>query len=410
MEPIDRSLRAGSAGIAVPKLRPGSLLGQFEDGDHYFETPSFSYLGKGVLNAKEISQKDLRNGSFAIEDLIGPDTNRAFVELPFDREAPAKVITPAQEVFTFKALECPGGPVELLDDPVARAIYGSNPSNARLLESLTLEIAEDQEEASWLKCVSQAVSQINERRIDKVVLAKTVTLKAESTISEQRVLTNLSGSFPGSYLFAFEGLIGASPELLLSCESSQVRSRPLAGTVGRFAESGEDETAIKDLLSAESFSHEHLIVRDYVAGILEDHLEDFSFSDEPYVLTLPNVHHLASEVWGTLKPGGPSALQLAAMLHPTPAVCGWPVDDAYRMIHELEGWDRGTYGGAVGCIDRMGNGWFAVAIRCAKIDGRQARAYVGNGIVGTSDPGSELAETRFKLSGVVSSIVGALAP
>jgi isochorismate synthase EntC len=122
-------------------------------------------------------------------------------------------------------------------------------------------------------------------------------------------------------------------------------------------------------------------------------------------VAMANVQHLATSVQGRLSSPPASALALAGALHPTPAVCGSPREEARAAIARLEGLDRGRYAGPVGWVDAEGDGVFAVAIRCAELDGATARLLAGVGVVGDSDPAAELAETRAKLAALLGALV-----
>jgi isochorismate synthase EntC len=129
------------------------------------------------------------------------------------------------------------------------------------------------------------------------------------------------------------------------------------------------------------------------------------YEAEPSVVAVANVQHLATMVEGRLSQPAPSVLELVAALHPTPAVAGWPRDEAVAWIAANEGFDRRRYAGTAGWVDAAGNGTWAVSVRCAEIDGSAARVWAGNGIVADSDPSTELAETRSKLQALLSAIV-----
>ncbi len=126
---------------------------------------------------------------------------------------------------------------------------------------------------------------------------------------------------------------------------------------------------------------------------------------EPSIVTLANVQHLASMVEGRLSSPPADVLTLVAALHPTPAICGFPTETARALIAQLEGYDRGRYSGNVGWVDAAGDGRFAIALRCAEVDGHRARLFAGGGIVADSDPETELTETRAKLQAMLGALI-----
>ena len=178
-------------------------------------------------------------------------------------------------------------------------------------------------------------------------------------------------------------------------EGSTVSARVLAGTAPRGSDAPDDDRARAAFESSAKDQAEHAFARDSVMAALRPHASGLSTTPQPFPLPLPNLWHLASDVSGTLTDGS-SSLDLVAALHPTAAVAGTPTDAALRLIAELEPFDRGRYAGPVGWVGADGDGEWAVALRCAQVDGTAVTAYAGAGIVADSDPARELAETTLK--------------
>ncbi|MCU1499916.1 MAG: isochorismate synthase, partial [Acidimicrobiales bacterium] len=184
-----------------------------------------------------------------------------------------------------------------------------------------------------------------------------------------------------------------------------VRSQPMAGTAPRRGDPQADARMVASLLASPTYRHEHQVTIDAVHDGLLAFSSYVDYEPEPSVVALANVAHLATSGEGRLSPPPASILELVDALHPTPAVCGRPRPEALALIAELEDLERGCYAGAVGWVDAAGNGQFAVSIRGAAIDGNVARVIAGNGIVGDSDPATELIETRAKLQAMLGAIV-----
>jgi menaquinone-specific isochorismate synthase len=209
-----------------------------------------------------------------------------------------------------------------------------------------------------------------------------------------------------------DGLIGATPELLLRRRGTVVNSRVLAGTSWR-GEPGAGRTGLSDdqhgaaLLASAKNREEHRYAVESLVGRLRPLCAEVSAPDEPSVLRLPNVNHLASDVTGTLNPADlPSLLRLAGGVHPTAAVGGTPTEPALRLIAELEDMNRGRYAGPVGWIDGNGDGELGLALRCAQVNGATARLFAGGGVVAGSDPDVEAAEVAAKMLAVQSALEG----
>jgi isochorismate synthase len=239
----------------------------------------------------------------------------------------------------------------------------------------------------------------------KVVLAREVVVTADRPLDRLAVLRRLRAAYPGCHLVAVDGLVAASPELLVSRHGDVVRSHPMAGTAPRGGDPTTDQRLAASLLASAKDRAEHQITIDMVHDTLLAWCSYLDYEAEPSVVPVANVQHLATLVEGRLSRPAPSVLELVAALHPTPAVAGWPRDDAVAWITAHEGFDRGRYTGTSGWVDGRGNGTWAVTLRCAEIDGRVARVFAGNGVVADSDPQGELAETQAKLQALLSALI-----
>jgi menaquinone-specific isochorismate synthase len=260
----------------------------------------------------------------------------------------------------------------------------------------------------WCELVDDATKAIAEagpEGLRKVVLAREVVVEADQPFDTNLVLQRLRHGYPGCFLFHVDGFLGASPELLVQRHGDVVRAQPMAGTASRGGNPTTDAALADALLASPTYRHEHQITIDMVFDTLLPWCSYLDYEPEPSVVTMANVQHLATLVEGRLSHPSPTILDLVGALHPTPAVNGWPAEDATRWIVEHEGFDRGRYAGTVGWVDGRGNGTFAVSIRCADIDGRRARLVAGNGIVVDSQPFTELAETQNKLQALLSVLV-----
>jgi menaquinone-specific isochorismate synthase len=248
----------------------------------------------------------------------------------------------------------------------------------------------------WEQAVAEAVKRITHSGdLRKVVLARDLYASADGPIDARVLLRRLAVRYPGCFTFACDGLVGATPELLIRKDGWKVSSLVLAGTTPRGGTTAEDAELARGLLDSAKENEEH----QYAAASLRDALaplcEAMYVTPHPELIRLANVQHLGTRVRGTLA-AMRSALALAAALHPTAAVGGTPTAAAVELIRELESMDRERYAGPVGWIDADGNGEWGIALRCAQLDGNRARLFAGCGIVAGSDPAAELAETHAK--------------
>ncbi|MES9608518.1 isochorismate synthase [Actinomadura sp. NPDC000929] len=235
----------------------------------------------------------------------------------------------------------------------------------------------------------------NTGHLGKVVLARDLTVRADTPIDARVLLQRLAARYPGCYTFSCAGMVGATPELLIRRTGGDIESLVLAGTTARGDTPADDQARAARLFTSAKDREEHRYAAEMVRDALTPLCAHLTVPDEPELLTLPNVLHLASPLRGRLA-ADRSVLDVVAALHPTPAVCGTPTDTAMDLIRELEGMDRGRYAGPVGWVDARGDGEWGIALRCAEIDGTRARLFAGCGIVADSDPDAELAEARAK--------------
>jgi menaquinone-specific isochorismate synthase len=264
--------------------------------------------------------------------------------------------------------------------------------------------------ATWCASVATAVERIGRGELAKVVLARDLLVSADVPLDPRRLLRRLAARFPDCWTFAVDGLLGATPELLLRRSGRQLSARVLAGTAPRGA-GADDQRLAEALIGSAKDRAEHAIAVDSLVRALEPYCTRLDAPAEPDLLTLANVRHLASDISGTQRSRGPRAaaglLELIGAVHPTAAVCGTPTRDAAAVIAELEGMDRGRYAGPVGWLDARGDGEFGLALRCAELVGDDsARLFAGCGIVAGSDPAAELAETQSKFAAFQAALEG----
>jgi isochorismate synthase len=277
-------------------------------------------------------------------------------------------------------------------EPVVGGIAHEPFSDIQLREVPSADAYED--------AVDQAVTRIRRGEMRKVVLARTIEVTAERELDPRLLAHRLRAVDPDAYTFAAPTehgvLVGASPELLVSRLGDEVRSNPLAGSASRSGDPDEDRANADALIASSKEREEHAIVVEAVADTLRPLCAQLTFDPEPILRETPNIWHLSTRFRGVLREPAPSALDLVAELHPTPAVAGAPRDAALDTIAELEPFDRGRYAGPVGWVDADGDGEWAIALRCAELRGDRAILYAGAGIVADSDPARELDETERK--------------
>jgi menaquinone-specific isochorismate synthase len=259
----------------------------------------------------------------------------------------------------------------------------------------------------YLRAVELARQSVRNGELTKVVVARDIHVDCDAPIDVLSLLLRLRTSFGSSYRYRFEGLVGASPELLVSRQGSTILSHPLAGTTARTGDPTTDEQLAAALLASVKNQVEHRVVIDMVHDTLLAHCSFLDWEPEPNIVATANVQHLGTRLIGHLSEPHLHVLDAVRALSPTPALGGHPREAALAFISRHEGLLRGRYGGAVGWFDRSGNGTFAVTIRCAELseDRRSAHLFAGGGIVADSEPLAELAETQAKFQAMLAAII-----
>lgn len=259
----------------------------------------------------------------------------------------------------------------------------------------------------YLAAVTAARDAVRSGDLVKAVIARDIEVESSEPIDVHAVLLRLRASFGASYRYSIDGLIGASPELLVAVDGDVVTSHPLAGTTPRTGDPTTDDELARALVASMKDQIEHRVVIDVVHDTLLPWCSYLDWEPEPSVVRVANVQHLGTAIEGRLSDPHPDALTLARALSPTPALGGHPRDAALELIERVEGFERGRYGGAVGWVDAHGNGTWAVTIRSAELsaDRRRARLVAGGGIVADSRPVAELAETQAKFQAMLSAVI-----
>lgn len=256
-------------------------------------------------------------------------------------------------------------------------------------------------EQAWQSQVSSAIDAIKSNKLEKVVLARDVTAISKTEISIRSLLQRLEIEYPSTWIFLVDGLIGATPELLVRLSKSLVTSRVLAGTIRKSGNEDRDLTLAASLAKSSKDLEEHEYAVRSVADALAPFCSSTNVPEAPFVLHLSNVMHLATDVTGVLNDSAKQSdiFTLIAQLHPSAAVCGTPALEANKLINELEQMNRQRYAGPVGWIDANNDGEIAIALRCGQLsnDKKSIRIFAGCGIVAGSDPATEFAESQAKL-------------
>lgn len=380
--------------VTRPLTPPDDLLDALgPDGNAWLRDGS-GFVTRGVAARIDADAAEAALAALEIDDPLGwPGTGPLAVgALPFDPTQPASSLV-IPSVVVGRTADGRGWVTAVGDGPTRRAPALADHEPTRW------HVASPAGRDAWRAMVRGALDAIDRQELAKVVLARAVVVEANAPFPLRTVLQRLCRHEPGCFVHHTDGLVGASPELLVRRVGTRVESRPLAGTAR-----AEDGGPARLRASAKD-AHEHRLVVDGVVAALAPLCEDLQVPAEPAPMTFSSVVHLATPLRGRLRRPAPSALAVARRLHPTAAVAGTPRDHALRAIAALEDAPRGRYAGPVGWVDARGDGEWAVALRGAELEGATAVLRAGAGIVAGSDPDAEWAETQVKLEPMLRALV-----
>jgi isochorismate synthase len=379
---------AAAGGVAVEDA--GGAVIDFEPGDNRLMAAARAWrrLSKSLIPAGHAVATPMAVGGFAYSP--GRDPSGPWSGFPgLLLRVPALTVTRVRGR-TFAIAAAPGADVLL-----ELAHTGVRAPAAR-----RLEVTSVRNPVSWTAAVETAAARLRAGEAAKVVLAREVVARGDGVVSAGTVARSLRNAYPSCFTYLVTGadgtaFAGASPELLVRRAGGRAFSQPMAGSVARGASEAEDDRLARQLESSAKDNAEHRLVSDFVVEALQPFARSVT-ARPPEVVRFTNIQHLATAVTAELLDPAAGALELAAALHPTPAVGGWPRAAADTLIDELEAMERGWYAGAVGWIDANGDGEFAVALRCGLLWEDGARLYAGVGVMPDSDPARELEETELK--------------
>jgi isochorismate synthase len=287
----------------------------------------------------------------------------------------------------------------------AEALLDLAHTGVRAPAARRLDVTSVRNAVAWTAAVQTAAARLRAGEAAKVVLAREVVARGDGVVSAGMVARTLRAAYPSCFTYLVTGadgtaFAGASPELLIRRSGRRAFSQPMAGSVARGATEADDDRLARQLEASAKDNAEHRLASDFVVEALRPFARSVS-ARPPEVVRFTNIQHLATAVTAELLDPPADVLELAAALHPTPAVGGWPRATADALIDELEGMERGWYAGAVGWIDSRGDGEFAVALRCGLLWEDGARLYAGVGVMPDSDPARELEETELKFKALL---------
>ncbi|RQW61484.1 isochorismate synthase [Vibrio viridaestus] len=364
---------------------------KLESAPFFFSSPSATMLGAGIEDeftgvipfsqlaekATSMLQKAKKNEQ---------DNPILFGIVPFSEENPSRFLIPNQLYVSSSTR-------------AEQKVDSSTSAPGKLVSSPTGE--------RYKQGVLDAIGLFSSTELSKVVLSRAIEVGTDEDIDQLRLLKNMLAINSTGYTFAASlengnKMMGASPELLVARKGSNVISNPLAGSLPSSDDVAVNSVRSEQLLNSGKDLYEHGFVVEEVERVLNKYCHSLYTPMVPSVIKTKTMLHLSTVLEGQMNNPEISVLQLASELHPTPAVCGYPRQTAYKAIRDIEKYDRGYFTGMVGWCDSRGNGEWVVTIRCAEVQKRSMKVFAGAGIVSQSQPQSELDETGAKMSTILS--------
>ncbi|WP_456269321.1 isochorismate synthase [Kushneria sp. AK178] len=365
------------------------LLEGLEPNDAFFSSPATTLLGRGVAHQRQTRDARAQTLDDTARELFSTARAQGHMDpvimglIPFDHADSARLVVPA----------------ELLR---AAPDTSSRPPDSAPLETPARSITPEPAPEHYCRAVESALQQFDTTALNKVVLARSLRVQTQAPVDARALLKRLLSINPQGYNFALptgedRSLVGASPELLIRREGHRVIANPLAGSIPRHDNACEDQRRAEGLRVSDKDRREHALVVEAIVAALRPLCRTLDVPDGPEVIATDRMWHLSTTLEGELADPSLTSLGVAAALHPTPAVCGAPWQDAHQAIKTLEGFERGYFTGLVGWCDETGDGEWAIAIRCAELAPDHVRVFAGAGVVPGSIPRSELEETAAKM-------------
>lgn len=418
--------RNGRSGVTLAGAGMAlSLMGWSEGRFHQIQRQAQALFGHALILGDTSSPATPRLfGGFAFRQDFVPDyTWSAFQPAHFILPHYQLVRQADQTWLTINALLPPGEEPdalhtklqEALDARCAHLQAATDEAVGLEKEAAGYEISYPLSYEAWVEMLEEALRRLAHGPLRKVVLARVCEVRRAGSrriggeeIDVDLALRRLDASYPDCYTFLIEprphhAFLGATPELLAAVQGDRLQTMGLAGSAPRGATPAADRQIADDLLNSAKDRLEHDLVVQALRERLAPMTQQLDVPEAPVIMSLNNIHHLYTPIEGRLQ-AAQGVLPVVEILHPTPALGGWPREMALDFIEAYEETPRGWYAAPVGWIDHNLDGVFAVAIRSAVVQRSRAWLYAGGGIVADSQPQREWEETRWKFRPILEAL------
>ncbi|MDG6242985.1 MAG: anthranilate synthase component I [Methanolobus sp.] len=271
------------------------------------------------------------------------------------------------------------------------------------------EPVDNMDQETYEEAVRKAKQHIIDGDIFQVVISRKYTVKMKQTPLQLYIRLRKINPSPYMYIFNFReiGIVGASPETLMTVYGRKVITNPIAGTCPRGKDDEEDKLFAQEMLEDEKERSEHVMLVDLGRNDVRmvSKSGTAKVDDLMSVVKYSHLQHIESTVSGELREEC-DQFDATRAIFPAGTLSGAPKIRAMEIIDDLEPQSRGIYGGGVGYYSWNGDADFAIVIRTVLIKNNTAHVQAGAGIVADSDPTYEYNETERKMAAMIKAIGG----
>ena len=284
-------------------------------------------------------------------------------------------------------------------DEISEAISSLECADALLTcknqtEKLSPFVSEETDKERYTQAFERFITPLQKKHFQKLVLSRSSTKHINDDFSPLAAFVRACNNYPRMMIYLCHTpvsgtWVGSTPEILLSGHGKEWHTVALAGTMPM-------QNEVMPMDWDKKNQDEQGYVADYIRRIIKKFGNKMN-EKGPYTARAGQLVHLKTDFYFLLK-NTDNIGNLLQELHPTPAVCGLPKEDAFRFILENEGYDRSYYSGFIGWLDTEGHTDLYVNLRCMEIKPGETTLYAGGGILASSEIESEWTETGDKMN------------
>lgn len=329
------------------------------------------------------------------------DGKKGFVMAPFMTDDNKKILLIRPDIFAFDWDEITSSLEELYNckDIINTHISSIELGNNNSYDSTDIDnipVRDDDQRQDYTECFNKFHNAIEEKKFTKLVLSRYVTEEISDNFSPTKAFVDACNSYPRMFIYLCHTTkagtwLGSTPEIILSGHTDGWHTVALAGTM-----------TVQDNVIPTEWSKKNIDEQKYVADYIRQTIKKMDIAGKieekgPYAARAGHLVHRKTDFFFNLKDNRCMGSVLNK-LHPTPAICGVPREEASEFILLNENYDRSYYSGIIGLLDVEKGTDLYVNLRCMQLGNENARLYAGGGILSSSVMEEEWEETERKLA------------